>query len=112
MTMEELIPKLMEHADEYAVESYEDIVVGVEPVKKHKRWRTQKKWIKRWGMQPKIEHKKCRKIDVTPAMCIDFCNKYGYPIPDEIQMMFTNNTPRTLDEILDSVEKKKGGVNE
>lgn len=82
--MEELVQKLIEHSDEYAVESYEDIVVGVEPKKKHKRWRTQKKWIKRYGMQPKIERKKCKKIDVTVDLIIQFCQDYNLPLPDEI----------------------------
>lgn len=84
MTMEELIKLLMQHSDEYAVESYEDIIVGTRPARKHKKKRIQKKWLKKYGLKPIIERKKCKKIDVTLNMIIEFCRDYNYPLPDEI----------------------------
>ena len=84
MKMNDLVQLLMQHADEYSVESVEKIPIGVEPVKKHHKRRIQKKWIKRYGMKTIYEEKKCKKISVTPGMIVDFCNKYNLPLPDEM----------------------------
>ncbi len=73
----------MQHADEYAISSEEQIPIGTEPVKKHKKRRIQKKWLKRYGIKPIYETKKCKKIDVTPDLIIEFCQKYRYPLPEE-----------------------------
>lgn len=87
MTMEEIATKIFEHASEYAVESEEQILVGLEPARKHKKARTQKKWLKRYGKKPIYETKKCRKIDVDLDLIVSFCHKYGYPLPDELRGM-------------------------
>lgn len=87
MTMDELIRGLMEHANEYATEGYEQIPVGIEPRRKHKKKRVQKKWIKRYGMKQVYTTQKCRKIDVTLDMIMQYCRDYNMPIPDEILVM-------------------------
>lgn len=88
MTIEELIPKIMEHADEYAIESEKQILIGTKPRRTHHKKRIAKKWLKKYGVVPVWETKKCKKIDVTIDTLVEFCAKYGYPLPDEM----LNNT--------------------
>lgn len=85
MTMQEIIGELMKHADEYAVESVEKIPVGTRQKRMHKKWRINKKWAKRYGYETIYEEKKCTKIDVTTDLIVEFCFKYGYPLPDEMR---------------------------
>lgn len=87
MTMEEIVKLLLEHTDEYAVESMERIMIGTEPVRKHHKKRVQKKWLKRFGVKPIYKTKKCKKIVVTTDLIIDFCKKYNLPLPDEMLNM-------------------------
>jgi hypothetical protein len=73
----------MKH-EEYFVESYEQIITGLKPARTHKKRRIAKKWLKRYGHKYVIETKKCKKIDVTLDLILEFCQKYGYPLPDEM----------------------------
>lgn len=84
MTMEEIIQELLKDGEEYMVMREELIPVGLEPVKKHKKKRIQKKWIKRYGLKQKYEKKMSKVIDVTWDIIIDFCAKKGLPLPQEI----------------------------
>ena len=89
MVVNELIQEMMNHAEELAVESVELLPTGeYEPVRKHKKKRIQKKWVKTYGMKPVYKKKKCKKIDVTIPMMIEFCQKYNFPIPSDLAMMF------------------------
>lgn len=87
MTMQELIGLLMQQSDKYAVDSYEDILVGTKQARTHKKKRINKKWLKRYGLVTKYERKKCKRIDVTYKTIIDFCIENGYPLPDEMKNM-------------------------
>ena len=85
MTMQEVVNELMKHVNEYAVESVEMIPVGTKQKKVHRKHRINKKWAKRYGSETIYEEKKCKKIDVTTDLIVEFCFKYGYPLPDEIR---------------------------
>jgi len=89
MTTQELIQEIMKHTDELAVDSIELVPTGkFEPVKKHKKKRIQKKWVKAYGVKPTYIEKKCNKIDVTVDMLIEFCKKYNYPMPSDFTTAF------------------------
>ena len=85
MTMQEIAQELMKHANEYAVESIEKIPVGTRQRKTHSKHRINKKWAKRYGYETVYEEKKCKKIEVTTELIVEFCFKYGYPLPDEMR---------------------------
>lgn len=85
MTMQEVVNELMKHANEYAVESVEQIPVGTKQKRVHHQRRINKKWAKRYGYETVYNTKKCKKIDVTTDLIIEFCYKYGYPLPDEMR---------------------------
>lgn len=90
MTTQELVQEMLKYAEELAVESIELLPTGaVEPARKHKKKRIQKKWIKRYGMKPVFKKRKCKRIDFTADMFIDFCKKYNYPIPSDLPLMFS-----------------------
>ena len=84
MTMQEITAELMKHANEYAVESVEKIPVDTKQKRAHHKHRVNKKWAKRYGYETIYEEKKCKKIDVTTDLIVEFCFKYGYPLPDEM----------------------------
>ena len=85
MKMQEVVNELMKHADEFAVESIEQIPVGTKQIKTHRKRRINKKWAKKYGYETIYEEKKCKKIDVTTDLIVEFCYKYGYPLPDEMR---------------------------
>ena len=49
----------------------------------HKKKRINKKWLKRYGVVPVYETKKCKKIDVTLDLIVEFCSEKGLLLPDE-----------------------------
>ena len=85
MTMQEITQELMKHANEYAVESVEKIPVGTKQRRIHSKYRINKKWAKKYGYETVYEEKKCKKIEVTTELIVEFCFKYGYPLPDEMR---------------------------
>lgn len=85
MTINELIPELIKHGNKYMVDSYEDVVISYTPVRHSKRRRIQKKFNKKYGMKAIIKKKKCKKLDVTPALILQFCQEQNIPIPDELK---------------------------
>jgi hypothetical protein len=91
MTMQEIVNELMKHADEYAVETVEKIPIGTKQRRTHRKCRTNKKWAKRYGYETIYEEKKCKKIDVTTDLIVEFCYKYGYPLPDELIGVINND---------------------
>lgn len=87
MQMTELIQEIMKHANEYASESYETIYTGeMQQARTHKKKRINKKWKARYGMKPVSVKKKCKKIDVTPQLILDFCQKYNMPLPTDLSV--------------------------
>lgn len=90
MTTQELITEMMKYADELAVDSIELIPTEkFEPIKKHKKKRVQKKWNKRYGMRPICKNRKCKRIDFTAELLIEFCQKHNLPIPSDFNLIFS-----------------------
>lgn len=90
MTMEQIVSELMKHANEYAVESIEKIPVGTKQKRTHRKKRINQKWAKRYGYITEYEEKKCKKIDVTTELIVEFCYTHGYPLPDELMGVMSN----------------------
>ena len=86
MTIQDIVQELLKEPDKYAVEREEMILIGVEPVRKHKKRRIQKKYIKRYGMKTIYEKKKVKAIDVTMDMLLDFCQENNIPITDIVDL--------------------------
>ena len=84
MTMQELIPLLIEDG-RYFVEGEAQVPKLVQ-ARKHKKWRINKKWKKRYGDKVVYETKKAKKLDVTIERIIEFCADKGLPLPDEMLM--------------------------
>lgn len=87
MTMQDIVQELLKDPDKYAVESEEQILVGTKPKRTHKKRRIAKKWLKRYGVVPVCETKKCKKIDVTLDLIVEFCSEKGLPLPEELISM-------------------------
>lgn len=85
MTLQEIAEKLIQEGSEYMIECEEEMTVGARPARFSKRKRIQKKLNKKYGLVPVVKKIKCQKLDVTVPMVLDFCQKHGYPIPEEIQ---------------------------
>lgn len=93
MTIDELAQDILaNHFDEYAFESIEPIIEGIHPRRRHKKKRIAKKWKTRYGMKPKIVYKKCKKVDVGLDLIVDYCAKYGKPLPEELLNCETTNS--------------------
>ena len=84
MTIQDIVQELLKEPDKYAVESEEQILVGTKPKRTHKKRRIAKKWLKRYGVIPVYETKRCKKIDVTFDLIVEFCSENGLPLPDGI----------------------------
>ena len=84
MTMQDIVQELLKNPDKYAVESEEQILVGTKPKRTHKKRRIAKKWLKRYGVVPVCETKKCKKIDVTLDLIVEFCSEKGLPLPEKL----------------------------
>ena len=82
--MQDIVQELLKEPNKYAVESEEQILVGTKPKRTHKKKRVAKKWLKKYGVVPVYETKKCKKIDVTLDLIIKFCSEKGLPLLDEI----------------------------
>lgn len=82
MTMQELIPLLIEDG-RYFAEGETDVPKVVQ-ARTHKKWRTNKKWKKRFGDKVIYEKKKAKVLDVTVERIVEFCAEKGLPLPDEM----------------------------
>lgn len=81
MTIQELIPLMIEDG-RYFVEKDAEIPKVVQ-VRKHKKWRINKKWAKRYGFKTIYEVKKSKVMDVTIENIVEFCSEKGLPLPEE-----------------------------
>lgn len=82
MTMQELIPLLI--ADGRYFTDGETQVPKLVQARKHKKWRINKKWKKRYGDKVVYETKKAKVLDVTIERIVEFCAEKGLPLPDEM----------------------------
>jgi hypothetical protein len=86
MTMQEIAQEMMKEIDRYAVTKEVDVPKLI-PMKKHKKWRIQKKWLKRFGTKVIYEKKMAKVADITLENVLDFCQEKNLPLP----MEFLNN---------------------
>ena len=82
MTMQELIPLLIEDGRYFA--EGETQVPKLIQARTHKKWRINKKWLKRYGMKVVYETKKAKVLDVTVDRIVEFCSEKGLPLPLEM----------------------------
>lgn len=82
MTIQELIPLMIEDG-RYFVEKDAEIPKVVQ-VRKHKKWRINKKWTKRYGYKTVYETKRAKVMDVTIENIVEFCIEKGLPLPEEL----------------------------
>ena len=91
MTIQDIVQELLKEPDKYIIEREEMIPIGIEPVRKHKKRRIQKKYIKRYGMKTIYEKKKVKAIDVTMDMLLDFCQEKNIPITDIVNLNYNGD---------------------
>lgn len=84
--MQEIAQEMMKEIDRYAVTKEVDVPKLI-PMKKHKKWRIQKKWLKRFGTKVIYEKKMAKVADITLENVLDFCQEKNLPLP----MEFLNN---------------------
>lgn len=89
MTIQELVPLMIEDG-RYFVEKDAKIPKVVQ-VRKHKKWRINKKWAKRYGYKTVYEVKKGRVMDVTIENIVEFCAEKGLPITDIFKLTGDDN---------------------
>ena len=88
MTLQEISQEMLKEVEKYAVTKEVEVPKLVQ-VRQHKKWRTNKKWAKRYGMKVVYEKKMARVLDVTVDNVIEFCHDKGLPLPQEF--LFTWN---------------------
>lgn len=82
MTLQEIAEMMLQEVDRYAVTKEVDVPKLVQ-VRKHKKWRINKKWAKRYGYKLVYEKKTAKVADITLDDVIEFCQEKGLPLPDE-----------------------------
>lgn len=82
MTLQEIAQEMMKDINRYA-EVRETQIPQVVQVRKHKKYRTNKKWKKRYGVKVVYKTVKARVADITVNDVIEFCIEKGLPIPEE-----------------------------
>lgn len=82
MTLQEIAQEMMKEIDKYA-KTQEVAVPKLVQARTHKKWRTNKKWAKRYGMKVVYETKMAKVADITLDNVIEFCREKGLPLPDE-----------------------------
>ena len=82
MTLQEIATEMLKEVDRYAVRREIDVPKMVQ-ARTHKKWRTNKKWAKRYGTKVVYERKMARVADITLENVLEFCQEKGLPLPDE-----------------------------
>ena len=80
--MQELVPLLIEDGRYFTEE--ETQVPFLVQTRKHKKWKTNKKWLKRYGYKVVYKTQKAKVLDVTIERVVEFCAEKGLPLPDEM----------------------------
>lgn len=84
MTLQEIAQEMLKDINRYAKMQEVDVPQFVQ-VKSHKKWRTNKKWKKRYGMKVVYKKQRARVADITVNDVIEFCIEHGLPLPDEFK---------------------------
>jgi hypothetical protein len=82
MTLQEIAEMMLKEVDRYAVSKEVDVPKMVQ-ARTHKKWRVNKKWLKRYGMKVIYEKKMAKVADITLDNVIEFCHEKGIPLPVE-----------------------------
>ena len=82
MTLQEIAEMMLKEVDRYAV-SKPVMVPKLVQTRTHKKWRTNKKWAKRYGMTLIYEEKMAKVADITLDNVIEFCQEKELPLPIE-----------------------------
>lgn len=86
MTLQEIAEMMLQEVDRYAVRKETDVPKTVQ-ARTHKKWRVNKKWLKRYGMKVVYERKMARVAEITLENVLEFCQEKGLPLPDEFMTM-------------------------
>ena len=84
MTLQEIAQEMMKDINRYAKTEEVEIPQLVQ-ARKHKKWRTNKKWKKRYGMKVVYKKQKARVANITVEDVINFCIENNLPMPDEFK---------------------------
>ena len=84
MTLQEIAQELMKDINRYAKTEEVEIPQLVQ-ARKHKKWRINKKWKKRYGMKVVYKKQKARVANITVEDVINFCIENNLPMPDEFR---------------------------
>ena len=82
MTLQEIAQEMLKDINKYT-EVRETQIPQVVQARKHKKYRINKKWKKRYGMKVVYKKVKARVADITVNNVIEFCIEKGLPIPEE-----------------------------
>ena len=82
MTLQEIAQEMTKDVERYATLQVVDVPKLVQ-ARTHKKWRVNKKWLKRYGMKVIYERKMAKVADITIDNVIEFCAEKGLPVPDE-----------------------------
>ena len=86
MTLQEIAEMMLKEVDRYAVRKEVEVPKMVQ-ARTHKKWRVNKKWLKRYGMKMVYEKKMAKVADITLENVLEFCQEKNLPLPIE----FLNN---------------------
>lgn len=84
MTLQEIAQEMMKDINRYAKTEEVEIPQLVQ-ARKHKKWRINKKWKKRYGMKVVYKKQKARVANITVEDVINFCIENNLPMPDEFK---------------------------
>lgn len=83
MTLQEIAQEMLKEVDRYAILKEVEVPKMVQ-ARKHKKWRINKKWKKRFGMKIIYVKKMAKVADITIENVLEFCQEKGLPIPIEL----------------------------
>ena len=84
MTLQEIAQEMLKNIDRYTKVKEAEIPELVQ-VRKHKKYRINKKWKKRYGMKVIYHKQKARVADITVNDVIEFCIENNLPMPEEFR---------------------------
>ena len=90
MTLQEIAEMMLKEVDRYAVHKEVDAPKLVQ-ARTHKKWRINKKWLKRYGQRIVYEKKMARVADITVEDVMEFCHEKELPLPDELLYTIQND---------------------
>ena len=90
MTLQEIAEMMLKEVDRYATRKEVDVPRLVQ-ARTHKKWRINKKWLKKYGQRIVYEKKMARVADITVEDVMEFCREKELPLPDELLATIQND---------------------